>query len=64
MVARKRNHRETQSQYRYNLKKEENALKRKLAGVILWPARRGTARRVMIKGAQTLTNGTETVLIG
>jgi len=46
-MARKRKVGESYKKYRTELKREAIALKRKLAGSVLWPGSWGTARKVV-----------------
>lgn len=54
MAARKRGAFESFKRYRKNLKKEENKLRRKLLGRVLWPGYIGTAVRYTFKGKRGL----------
>jgi hypothetical protein len=54
MAARKRGASESFKRYRKNLKKEENELRRKLLGRVLWPGYMGTAMRYTLDGKRGL----------
>jgi len=55
MAARERGTFESFKRYRKNLKKEENKLRQKLLGRVLWPGYIGTAVRYTFKGKRGLT---------